>query len=108
MQPSFGAWYIYGNRQTVTLHRCKPNDTLFHTFPEARKRAPNNIKKTNKALQEEEKYRFTCRACIQMDSKGVEDSEDNESPEVSQILTYSCAIKMVDLIEPPRWLNGKV
>ncbi|KDR84568.1 hypothetical protein GALMADRAFT_717796 [Galerina marginata CBS 339.88] len=73
---------VNGNRQTVTLHRCKPDDTLFHTFPEARKRAPNNIKKTSKALQEEEKYRFTCRACIQMNSEEIEDSDDIESPDL--------------------------
>jgi hypothetical protein len=55
----------------VTLHWCKSDDHLFHTFPKAKKQLSNAIKKSSKKLEEEKKNRFFCKACVQLKGKEV-------------------------------------
>ena len=82
---------INGNCQTVTLHRCKPDDLLFHILPKVRKRLSNTTKKTNKELEEEEKDRFICKACVQLDSEEDEDEDKGLDEKISGVTSVYCS-----------------
>ena len=62
---------------------------LFHTLPEAKKRLPNTTKKTNKELEEEEKDRFVCKACVQLD--GEEDEDEDLDNNFSGVASVYCS-----------------
>ncbi|KAF8954277.1 hypothetical protein BDZ97DRAFT_2081817 [Flammula alnicola] len=66
---------VDGNRQTVTIHRCRADDPVFHVLPEPRKRQPPKSKHPKKKPLEEEDH--ICKACTQPDA-GEDDEDEDE------------------------------
>ncbi|KDR70587.1 hypothetical protein GALMADRAFT_214364 [Galerina marginata CBS 339.88] len=63
---------VDGNWQTATLHRCKDNDPVFHSLPEAKKRPI----KSKAGRRKDVPPRVVCKACTQVEMVDKEEYDD--------------------------------